>query len=523
MKNIYINSEIYNDRSRQWKTMSLQKFKKEICICVMLTDICTNILNDRINPKYFTIELNKYIELLKCLKFKHKNLYRVILNIQNNLNEYFIRVTTGYCLKQINSYSQSYYSITDKLDNIIGQMIINKTFYYEYDCEKILTGCYLNKLYEYKGILYNSYNDITKTIDIKFGEYNNVLKDIKNNTNELYILKTGLDTAKTTIIDNFVYKKLYTKHKCDACIQHTSKVSLSALQNIKNNEILYKNNKSILHIVNTILLNMYKDGSYTQKYFRGAHGRLYQHGYNLQMLNKEYRDIILNEYQDVDIKAATFSILWNYARENDIHDSKMPTLYSYTQDPDNFRNDILNKLKISDPYVTIKYVKDVLNAIAFGAKFNESRIISDIINGTNYSIPVLTKGYSSKITPINIVNLNEVKNLVSEIKYITDKLVQKLTNNGELYNCIGLKYDKKVKTQYGKKLSHLYQGAEVRVLETIINYELEGKKLIDIPYAIGLLLHDGIYIKKNVLKQINQNLPLDLYIEKKLGYSLKFS
>ena len=76
---------------------------------------------------------------------------------------------------------------------------------------------------------------------------------------------------------------------------------------------------------------------------------------------------------------------------------------------------------------------------------------------------------------------------------------------------------------YGKKLSHLYQGAEVRVLETIMKYPINGKKLIDIPYAVGLLLHDGIYIKKDIVKTIDSILPLDLYIEKKLGYVLKFS
>lgn len=381
----------------------------------------------------------------------------------------------------------------------------------------------MEKVYEYKGCIFPSYHDIVKTLPVKFGEYAAALKAVKDITNVYSIPKSGLDSAITNIFDSRVFKHKFINSN-DICVEHTAKISLDAVKTLREYEMERAENKNVLHILNVIMMNANSNGTYKQQYYRSSHGRLYQHGFSMQMLNSDYRDLILHDYQDVDIKAATFSILWNYARENGIHDDKMPTLYRYTKEPDVFRATILKKLRYYDNDVTMKYVKDVLNAIAFGARFNESRVLYDIKNHTKYSIPVSLEGYENTETPLHIVSLNEITSLVEEVKYITKKLAKKFTDkSGALVNAKQLVQEHKTRMPYGKKLSHLYQGAEVRVLETIMKYPINGKKLIDIPYAVGLLLHDGIYIKKDIVKTIDSILPLDLYIEKKLGYVLKFS
>lgn len=523
MKEAFIHSEIYNDRVANWRTMSVNIFRNEICACIMLTDICNEIILGNANPQRFTIDTAKYISVLAAMGASQTNLYRVVLRIQNSLTDYFECISVGYYMKEAAVSAPTYYGVTAKLDKIIDKIITNKSSYYGYDLEKIDSGCKMEKVYEYKGCIFPSYHDIVKTLPVKFGEYAAALKAVKDITNVYSIPKSGLDSAITNIFDSRVFKNKFINSN-DICVEHTAKISLDAVKTLREYEMERAENKNILHILNVIMTNANSNGTYKQQYYRSSHGRLYQHGFSMQMLNSDYRDLILHDYQDVDIKAATFSILWNYARENGIHDDKMPTLYRYTKEPDVFRATILKKLRYYDNDVTMKYVKDVLNAIAFGARFNESRVLYDIKNHTKYSIPVSLEGYENTETPLHIVSLNEITSLVKEVKYITKKLAKKFTDkSGALVNAKQLVQEHKTRMPYGKKLSHLYQGAEVRVLETIMKYPINGKKLIDIPYAVGLLLHDGIYIKKDIVKTIDNILPLDLYIEKKLGYVLKFS
>lgn len=523
MKEAFIHSEIYNDRVANWRTMSVNIFRHEICACIMLTDICNEIILGNANPQRFTIDTAKYISVLAAMGASQTNLYRVVLRIQNSLTDYFECISVGYYMKEAAVSAPTYYAVTAKLDKIIDKIITNKSSYYGYNLEKIDSGCKMEKVYEYKGCIFPSYHDIVKTLPVKFGEYAAALKAVKDITNVYSIPKSGLDSAITNIFDSRVFKNKFINSN-DICVEHTAKISLDAVKTLREYEMERAENKNILHILNVIMMNANSNGTYKQQYYRSSHGRLYQHGFSMQMLNSDYRDLILHDYQDVDIKAATFSILWNYARENGIHDDKMPTLYRYTKEPDVFRATILKKLRYYDNDVTIKYVKDVLNAIAFGARFNEARVLFDIKNHTKYSIPVSLEGYENTETPLHIVSLNEITSLVEEVKYITKKLAKKFTDkSGALVNAKQLVQEHKTRMPYGKKLSHLYQGAEVRVLETIMKYPINGKKLIDIPYAVGLLLHDGIYIKKDIVKTIDNILPLDLYIEKKLGYVLKFS
>ena len=65
MKEAFIHSEIYNDRVMNWRTMSVNIFRHEICACIMLTDICNEIILGNANPQRFTIDTAKYIRETK--------------------------------------------------------------------------------------------------------------------------------------------------------------------------------------------------------------------------------------------------------------------------------------------------------------------------------------------------------------------------------------------------------------------------------------------------------------------------
>ena len=85
MKEAFIHSEIYNDRVVNWRTMSVNIFRHEICACIMLTDICNEIILGNANPQRFAIDTVKYIGVLTAMGAKQISVYRVVLRIQNSL------------------------------------------------------------------------------------------------------------------------------------------------------------------------------------------------------------------------------------------------------------------------------------------------------------------------------------------------------------------------------------------------------------------------------------------------------
>ena len=518
---LIIQHEIFKDRFIPTRKYSVKKIKEELCVSSILTDICIDAIYGRLNISSFTIDTDKYINLLFQMNDTHKNKYRFLLNIlQNTLSEYIQPVIKGYYYREIGISEPTYFTINKKLDTLIDRIFDNKSPYYVFDLNTLSYQYNPIVEYHYNNNVYTSYADILKSKKIKFGEYQTVLADIKSKTNVVYIECSGIDKQK---ID---FDKQYINNDNNAVLYHSSKLSLTALYKIKEYELQYgTNNKTPLHIINNILQNINSDGTYTQYYHSGLHGRLYMHGYNLQLLNEKYREYVLNEYYDVDIRAATYSILWNYAKEYGIHEDDMPTITEYVTNVDLFRQTILKDLQIYDKNVTLKYVKDILNAYAFGARMTESLVMYDINHNTKYSIPVVTNGYSLKETPLNIVTNKKVQALALELKSIAKKLIYKHTDkSGVITNCLGLKLQRgQHRLKYGVKLAHIYQGAEVRVLKTLMNYQFNGTPLIKIPNAIGLLLHDGLYIQKQIYNAICSTEPFEIFLEKKLGYTLKFS
>ena len=57
MKEAFIHSEIYNDRVVNWRTMSVNIFRHEICACIMLTDICNETYVNFIKTLAFLAEM----------------------------------------------------------------------------------------------------------------------------------------------------------------------------------------------------------------------------------------------------------------------------------------------------------------------------------------------------------------------------------------------------------------------------------------------------------------------------------
>ena len=66
----------------------------------------------------------------------------------------------------------------------------------------------------------------------------------------------------------------------------------------------------------------------------------------------------------------------------------------------------------------------------------------------------------------------------------------------------------------GKRIAHLYQSIESQVLMKVLEYDKVAENT-------GLLLHDGIYIRKSYISKINI-IDISNFIHDKLGYKILY-
>ena len=325
----------------------------------------------------------------------------------------------------------------------------------------------------------------------------------------------------SSLYKNTIYNKKSVK-------EHTAYINVNELIDIIN-ELSFSNIESdikmrniLIHIKNNLVQN-----TLTMNYFRSDHGRFYAIGPSLQFVSKKYRDRILSDYTAIDINAATFSILYNYAVKLGYDKSKLLTIYEYKINSKKFRENIYRELKISDKLLDPEYVKQVLNALAFGANLNETLVLQDIQRGTRKTIPTQIDGWYNPETPLNIVVNEKVIALKSELSELMTFLnnEHKVRDNNQLY-LINSSLQKMVvnnRVSRGKKLAHIYQSAESEILLTIINSIYKKKKLLDNFGAIGLLLHDGVYIKNDIFEKLGGTDYFEKLIFDTFEYSLSIT
>lgn len=453
-----------------------KKYINAILKCVVLTSLVHRICTHEIDDGCFMFHYDFFKTIYEELNLSTKNFANNFKrNILNQLTEYIECTSTGFYIRATEDYMPSHYRITDKFRFFIDKYKSEGVQYYKASITEILM------------------------------KHRNIFTQAKMEDPDRLTKKYDY---------NYQAPKKYD-------LYHTSQLNYNELIKIQHEVDLY--DPAWLICDGILELMPTRDGRLTQYYHTSPSGRYYQSGYSLQLLSKEYRGRVLSDYVDVDMKACAYFILYNLARQNQ-YEGDLTYLNRMIADPDGYRKSVYERLKAYDRKVTYSYVKTVFTSIAYGARCYEKVVENDLKHKHHHSVPVRTDGYSKKDTPLELVKMEEVSMLKKEIERLGNFLVKKYTDqNGYITNASKKILNAKNKSK-GESLAHIVQGAEAYLLSTLLNYKIDDCPIKYLPFGIGLLLHDGLYLKKEFFKKIQgDGLPsFAEYLEEKTGFLMKF-
>lgn len=448
------------------------------------------------------------------------------INYQRNLPEFITNwidlfhsrsITSRVLFSKFFTYQKTYERYTDnkiKLDPIL--LFVLTPYGQEF----------FNKLTTNKFLLF----DITKTITIPFLD-----KSEQPQIDITEFLWADHDTKKEYIIPNIKEMCLGEKTAripIGKCIKINTRIDL---------DNVFKNFHSFNH--NPILLNLLrginKDGIFEDQYELKNFGRYYSiYSGSPQYLPKEIRNICLHKnYVFLDGDAFISAYQYNFIKKNKMLD-KFPRYMEYHENKEEIRNflhsyliEVLKDYSLvnENPDYLKKCIKKSLTIISNGG--NTKRFKRDSFK--NMDSIFLNKSSIFKTDSLMrcfdycwllVIELLEnpwVKDYISECNTILTKMIKSYTYK----DTVQCSYDGNVytldltsrKRTRGIKFAFLYQQWESYIMKHVREY-LSEEFNKDI---VGLLLHDGIAIKRAYSKNINTE-HLSTYIENQTGEHVTF-
>lgn len=270
-------------------------------------------------------------------------------------------------------------------------------------------------------------------------------------------------------------------------------------------------------------------------YIRKENGRFYAVKTYIQNLPKELRKIVFSNYTAIDMNCGVYSLMLNLGKKMNYKGS-VKEISEMVVDRKKYRNSLVDeKLKI-----TYEDVKDKLTMISFGCKMNVQKMIEsseyEFLFGPDDNYNLYNTCLYKDATPERKMDIakwcakSKVANLYNEIsklgKYLIKKFTKKVNGKTILQNSINneLLITKKTRYSFGKKLAFIYQSEESLILKEIYdNFKINKKRIKNIKGGFGLLLHDGIYINNNLLKNAdNIALKFSEFIKTKFNYNIQY-
>lgn len=252
------------------------------------------------------------------------------------------------------------------------------------------------------------------------------------------------------------------------------------------------------------LLRMYditseENPSVDLKYFQSRQGRHYVQSSSVQLFPKELRERIFSDYVAIDMECSIFSLYKNLGKK-----------YGYKKLTPQIDELIRNRRAYRERFVSSRLpyegVKTVLTAIAYGAivdVYNMYMEINDAYRCRRKS-SLLSCGYDRSAV-LDMCNTSDIENLVKELRSMGRFIISKCTDDEKqcIINFYNTPLSIKTKKTFGVKMAHIYQSYESAILMELRNVEIEGFPLGCIDGAIGLFLHDGLYVRKNIVDKYN--------------------
>lgn len=533
-----ISTNILNILRRQWLTrgnaLNYEKFIDEVIKGFILTEV---LAYHKKGYQVYTLGLRMFLDTIQILRpsINPRGIYyRVMKNLEKK--GYFYCIDTGYKLEnecgEVDS-KLSTYCTTEKFAKILDEICKNELQYVKIDINKLHSnkrgitkrtilkydnGKFGKNHVEYE---YTNFHDLCRQIcftGMTLEQVNQKKKELKENSTVARvetIIPIDSCIISTTTAGRFNPPLNYTYS--NSTYLDIEEVNEIAKRDCKNDTIDKSERNAILALRRIDVIMDHKQEGQIDVYYRSSkYGRLYQFGgYNIQLIPKEYRNKILSIYISIDMKAAFFSLMYNYAKING-YEGELPYLQRMFDDPDAYRKNVWNDIKKYDPQLEYEYVKTGFTAMGYGAKISEKQIEAAVKYNMKTAL-VAASGYYDKFTPERLAAHPDFKGLGEDIKKVKKFIIKnvKSTKKKRLTNEAGAVIN--ISTCKGKEIiPFVYQGMEVKALFAILSF-FDGMK-----DPCGLLLHDGLYIRRECMVGVTlENIQEHVFNE--TGYSLKFS
>lgn len=480
-----------------------------------------------ISPDYFWSLIHNITKETYSINNPRNQRTRYFFRNPRILDNYVVLKSTGYRLNNIEEkwdYVWSKYTVTDKLINLASDIdkkefvLINlKDIEYYSDRSTKETRIdlkHLSKKYitsdgkEYKSVSYRKEYDETDVKKLSYGE-----RLILKLGNPKIVSYSEFDKETYCIqpknIDEFT--------QCD--LSNEVKINRNYIRDVIYDIDAYVKYKSC---VIDELKRIYFTTSdsypyYNLNYYQTNEGRYYIKGSTFQHFPKELRNNILSDYCELDIKCSIFSILKNLA-ETYNYKGSIKQISHIVNDPVGYRNMFVNE------NISYDEVKTVLTAISFGATMSIWNMCSEYFTGSFIHTSSLMHCGVSQRAVINMCSDERIRFLYEELHSLIKTIINKNTNksNKVITNVLGKELLREKGVSFGKKLAHIYQGYESLILTKIKDLVINGKKLCEYKAGIGLYLHDGVYIKRDVIQNVDICALASEKIYKDLGFKIDY-
>ena len=214
------------------------------------------------------------------------------------------------------------------------------------------------------------------------------------------------------------------------------------------------------------------------------------------------------------------------------------------------KNAYRDSLAAAECGIDRKKVKEMTTMIGYGCKCSPKRLMTEAewcclveqydIEETQYDImasrahSALFKGISDPKEKMAIALWSEMNRVVSYCgqmrsagSFVIGANTARLDGRTVLRNAWGteLAVGGGKRLSFGKKLAHIYQGAESKLLWTIWDkFEVGGKRLRDIEGGFGLFIHDGFGIRRDIAERLGDPAKaLREFAMREFGWNLAYS
>ena len=254
------------------------------------------------------------------------------------------------------------------------------------------------------------------------------------------------------------------------------------------------------------------------KYFESKQGRHYVQGSAIQLFPKELRERVLSDYVSVDMECSIFSLYKNLGKKYG-YKKKTPQIDEVIRDRRAYRE------RFVSPLLSYDGVKTILTAIAYGAVVDVYNMYMEAsaIGTCRRRSSLLSLGYD-KMSIVNMCNTEEINELTKELRSLGRFIISKCSDKEKksIVNLCGNELSLKERHNFGTKMAHIYQSYEASILKELKNVCINNIPLGCYEDGIGLFLHDGLYVHKELAKRYDLCTMFSKHIKEVFDFDISY-